>query len=175
MGFLDLLLSRLCVVLSLFGAGGGTLRGRLRAVRRRLGAVRRLLRLLRDRVGLIGPLGCLLCSGYGPIGCFSGFLGLHPRRIGGGLCGFKVVFSSATGQQCRSDRHRNETPNQEPLHMFSPVEFAGTATQTAPQTNSGAVEKFARQIDVTAMTQERSHEFADAIGDESIETHARAL
>jgi hypothetical protein len=59
--------------------------------------------------------------------------------------------------------------------MFSPVEFAGTATQTAPQTNSGAVEKFALQIDVTAMTQERSHEFADATGDESIETHARAL
>jgi hypothetical protein len=59
--------------------------------------------------------------------------------------------------------------------MFSPVEFAGTATQTAPQTNPGAAEKFARQIDVTAMTQERSRRFVDAIGEDSIETHVSCV
>jgi hypothetical protein len=42
--------------------------------------------------------------------------------------------------------------------MFSPVEFAETATQTALQANSNAAEKFALQIDVTAMTQEPSHD-----------------
>ena len=34
------------------------------------------------------------------------------------------------------------------------------------QANSGAAEKFAKQMDVTAMTQQRSHGFADAIGDD---------
>jgi hypothetical protein len=122
-----------------------------------------LLRLLRNRIGLISPLRRRLSRGNGPIGCGPGFFGLHPRRIGGGLCGLEIVLRRATGQQHRSDHHWKETPNQKPLHMFSPVEFAGTAMQTAPQTNSNAAEKFALQIDVTAMTQRRRHGFADAI------------
>jgi hypothetical protein len=47
------------------------------------------------------------------------------------------------------------------LLLSSRVEFAGTATQTALQANSNAAEKFARQFDVTAMTQEQWHRFAD--------------
>jgi hypothetical protein len=96
---LDPFVGRAQIVFRLFRACGRVLSRFHSSVRRRLSPIRRRLRLLGGRVGLIGPLSGLLRSRDGLVGRGLGLFGLHSRRIGRSLNGFKVIIRCATGRQ----------------------------------------------------------------------------